>query len=174
MEEGEPPVFQHLDLIGPHNGIHRPHEVLEALPRDQVSFDIPLEDSSRVALYVLGIEQARNTPAARGLGLDEAAARLLQVFVDILVALSERREREPMLSAARVQPVVVHAHELGWVTDGLPANHLRLLGCMLDQEGIGIVEETDDPGSPWSIEIGFEIRDYQGLGDILDYLRLRD
>ena len=161
VEAGDWPVYQHIDLEGHRRGIERPHEVLEALPGAWVSFDIPLDTASKVRLHVAGI-------AAFELGRE-----LVQRFVNVVVALSERWEREPMLSPARAQPVVVQAHELSGVSEMGSETELRLIGLLLDNEGIGTVDWTEDPGSPFSVEIDFEIRDYRATSTVDDYLQTR-
>jgi hypothetical protein len=174
LEEGDWPVYQHLDLTGPHNSVPSPHQILEDLPPAYVSFDIPLDTSSKVALYVRGMEAAIRALATRNSEHAQVAVGLLQAFADVLVALSERWEREPMMSASKAQPVVVQAHELQAATGERTPRQVLLLGKMLEQEAIGIVEWTDDPDSPWSIEINFEIRMYRNAGGITDYLRIHE
>jgi len=161
VQAGDWPVYQHIDLEGHRRGMEKPYEVLEALPHEWVSFENPLDTASKVRLHVEGIAAA------------ELGDGLLQEFVNAVVALSERWEREPMLSPAQAQPVVVQAHELFDASAARSEGELRLIGLLLDNEGIGTVDWTEDPASPFSVEIDFEIRDYRAASSIEDYLRAR-
>jgi hypothetical protein len=157
---GRWPVYQHLDLVLHDNGV-RPDKYLKGMSNDLVRFDAPLESPSRIIAPVPGFVAAY--PDAR---------EIHHGFLKALRKLFDRWEREELLSPAEAQPVVVHAHEL-WAPGSIDRSELRVVGLLLETEGIGKVAWTEDPDSPWSIEIDFDIRRWGGVGDLSDYLRIR-
>lgn len=154
-------MYQHLDLVLPGRGI-RPDKYLKGMSSDLVRFDAPLESPSRVMTPVPGFLAAY--PDAR---------EVHHGFLKTLRKLFDRWGREQLISPAQAQPVVVQAHEL-WIRSASVGDaELRVVGLLLEVEGIGGVEWSGDPSSPWSVEIDFDIRRWGGVGDLSDYLRIR-
>lgn len=50
---------------------------------------------------------------------------------------------------------------------------MRRVGRLLEVEGIGRVEWSDDRTSPWSIELNFQVRRWAPVGHYRDYARIR-
>jgi hypothetical protein len=158
---GRPPVFQYLDLELHGLGVERPARCLEEASPTLITYDSPLGTASKVRLTV------------RGMRVADPSARVLHIgFPKTVRALFDRWEREVLLSPAEAQPVVAHAHEL-WSHRLGSETELRIVGLLLEIEDIGRVDWTEDPDSPWSIEIDFGIRRFGGVANLADYLRIR-
>jgi hypothetical protein len=158
---GRWPVYQYLDLVLHQQGIDRPDQRLEEISSDLVRFDAPLAGSSEIGLTVPGC-----------VGADPSAREVHHGFLKVLRKLFDRWEREPFLSPAQEQPVVVPAQEL-WSPQMGSSTELRMVGLLLEIEQVGKVGWTGDPQSPFDVEIGFRIRRYGVVGVLADYLRVR-
>ncbi len=158
---GRAPVFQYLDLKLHSMGIEFPDRCLEGMSSELIRYDSPLEASGGVRLPVQGMLVA-----------DPNARELHHGFPKLIRALVDRWEREELLSPAQAQPVVAHAHEL-WSPRLGSRTEMRIVGLLLEIEEIGKVEWTEDPASPWSIEIDFRIRHFGSVASLADYLRIR-
>lgn len=176
MGDGQPPVYMFIDVEGGRAGIQDPRRGLSRLSPRFVKYEEPLEDASPLWLLFDG---------AIGAGLSTKAQ---SAFAEVLPGLAKRWVREPMLSPAQVQPVVVSAREL-WTRENGGAADLGVIGHLLEAEEIGYVDWitkkvegdqsadwVEDPWSPFSIEIDSNIRAFEtvnGIAEAREILRSR-
>jgi hypothetical protein len=157
--EGDLPTFHAIDLALRSQGLKRPDEaVLEARALGYLTFGGELTFPTRLALTVAGHYLA------------EPQDRLLhRYFIPVLRSLVDRLDRETLLSPTEARRVIVFANEMEQL-QGATAVETKVLGRLLGVEPVGIVEWTDDPWCPWSIEIDFRIREFASIASIPDFL----
>jgi hypothetical protein len=159
---GRWPVFQFLDLEGFKRGVAVPHCCLEGIDEALIRYEAPLSGGTRCRLSVRGMISA-----------DPTAAVIHQGFLQVIRGLSDRWGREELLSPAEAQPVLVPAKDL-WHPKLGTQTDLRIVGLLLEEEGIGSIEWTDDPESPFSVLIDYDIRRLGAAVNIQDYLQIWD
>jgi hypothetical protein len=160
--EGASPSFHAIDLALRSEGIERPEEaVLEARELGYVAFEGELVWPTRIFLTVSGRSFAN--PKDR---------LLHRHFVPVIRSLVDRPDREELLSPTESRRVMVFANELEQL-HAATQTEVRMLGHLLEVEGIGQVEWFDDPRCPWGIGIDFKIRKYANVGSTADFLELK-
>jgi hypothetical protein len=159
---GRWPVFQYLDLEGFKEGIPVPHRCLEGIEAGLIRYEPPLRSATAIRLSVRGIISA-----------EPSATVVHRGFLQVIRGLSDRWGREELLSPAEPQPVLVPAKDLWQPKLGTPTE-LRIVGLLLEEEGVGSIEWTADPESPFSVLIDYDIRELGGAVSIYDYLQIRD
>jgi hypothetical protein len=159
---GRWPVFQYVDQAAFEHGIAVPHRCLEGIGADLVRYDLPLTSAARCRLSVRGMIRA-----------EPAATVVHRGFLQVIRGLSDRWGREELLSPAEPQPVLVPAKDL-WSPKLGTSTELRIVGLLLEVEEVGSIEWTDDPASPFSIQIDYDIRRLGGAISIPSYLQICD
>jgi hypothetical protein len=131
MTGGRWPVFQYLDLEGFNGGIAVPHRCLEGIEADLIRYEPPISGATSCRLSVRGMISA-----------EPSAAVIHRGFLQVVRGLSDRWGREELLSPAEPQPVLVPAKDLWQTKLGTPTE-LRIVGLLLEEEGIGSIEWTE-------------------------------
>lgn len=157
--DGNPVVFQYLVHARlPYED--RPDDCLAGISPDYVAFKGPLALDSEVWLTALGVERA-----------DPGAPEIHRGFVPALRELVDFFGRQRPRSPGKATPVVARAAELAFSAELSPIE-LRIVGWLLEEEGIGTLQRSGDPASPWSIELDLRILRYRRVATFGDYVRI--
>lgn len=157
---GDPVVVQYIiHARAPHDD--RPDNCLAGISVDFVSYKAPVSSSSPVRPRALGFE--RIYPGCNEVhhGFVPAVGQLASIFAG----------HKPE-SPSKAERVVVRADELK--LSSLSPIELRIVGHLLEVEGIGRVRWMDDPAVPWAIEPGLQILRYRRVATFPDFLDALD
>jgi hypothetical protein len=103
---------------------------------------------------------------------DPSAREIHRGFVPAIRELVDFFVRHEPDSPKQAEPIVARADELPF-SSRLDAAQLQTVGRLLEEEGIGRVTWTDDPSSPWDIELGLQILRHRRTATFDDFLRVK-
>lgn len=138
----------------------RPDRSLETVSPDHLACDLPLTPNGLIRPRAVGVHLA-----------DPEADELHRGFIPALPELVGFFGRYEPGSPGRAEPVVAKPEDLS-MPSGFSETELRIVGHLLEVEGIGEVSWTEDPASPWRIELGLEVLRYRRVVVFADFVRV--
>jgi hypothetical protein len=148
------PVFQYLLHEMGRGGVLDVEGLLRSLAPDFLVFKPPIAADMAVLSTVRGWYTADPGASEVHAGMIPAVRRCYDLFLQY---------RPPSPTEAR--PLRLAPQDL-WPEEGIPSEaELFVVGLLLKVEGVGKVTLTDDPSSPWRIEVDAGIRRFARVGD---------
>lgn len=148
------PVYQHLLHEMGRKGIHGVEQLLRSLAPNFVVFKPPFASDMSVLPRVRGWYAADPQAVEIHEGLIPAVRRCYDLFL---------QHKPP--SPTEAKPLRLAPQDL-WPDSGIPKEaDLFIVGLLLSVERIGKVTWTEDPASPWRVELDSEILRFARVGD---------
>ena len=157
---GRPPVVQHL-VRERLSFEERPDRSLEAISPEHLVYERPLVDDRPLRPRAVGVYIA-----------DPEAEELHRGFVPALPGLVSFYGTRESRSPGQAESTVARPEDLPALAR-LSETKLRIVGYLLEVEGVGAVSWTDDPASPWKIEVGYDILRYRRVVMFPDFVRVQ-
>jgi len=155
-QRGEWPTYHHVLSQLLNRGVQNPDVCVDDLRPDYLVADRDLDLGSRVKLTAQG--------------WDAAFPDSLEIHSGFVMAIRGCYDR---FKGAKPQTPTVASAVSASALDLLPdATHerRRVVGLLLDSEGVGEVTWTGERSSPWSIYLMPQILDFASVGSFPDYL----
>jgi hypothetical protein len=158
--EREWPALSYVLLQLAHWGVHDPEECLSSVHRDYAEVYDAQGGERRFRLTVGGLRL-----------IDPRAAELPR-FVGLVRRCVDAYLYQPPLAPGGSEPLVVSATDLVWPSASI-ARDVRVMGLLLEGEGLVPVRWDENSPFAWSAELGIGICSLRFIGDLPGYLEAR-